>query len=122
LPALNAVTLNLSISISIGANSGWAEAAGKAVCIKPPTAAKKAIRLFFSASSSWKIIESAKNTPFLPLALFSGIGAIYHPICFWFIFGGYGGDLVQAILTLGMLNAIDRSIKKEKPTKLLDQG
>lgn len=78
--------------------------------------------LIANAKYAWKIIESAKNTPFLPLALFSGIGAIYHPICFWFIFGGYGGDLVQAILTLGMLNAIDRSIKKEKPTKLLDQG
>jgi hypothetical protein len=47
--------------------------------------------------------------------------AIYHPICFWLIFGGYGGDFVQAIFTLGMLNLIDRSIKKEKANNVLDE-
>ena len=75
--------------------------------------------LIANAQYAWKIIYSAKKTDFFPLALFSGIGAIYHPICFWLIFGGYGGDFVQAILTLGMLNLIDRSIKKEKATKVL---
>jgi hypothetical protein len=78
--------------------------------------------LIANARYAWKIIESAKNTAFFPLALFAGIGAIYHPICFWLIFGGYGGDFIQAIFTLGMLNIIDRSIKKEKLTKLLNQG
>ena len=78
--------------------------------------------LIANARYAWKIIESAKKTAFFPLALFLGIGAIYHLICFWFIFGGYGGDLVQAIFTLGMLNVIDRSIKKENANKVLAEG
>jgi hypothetical protein len=75
--------------------------------------------LIANARYAWKIIESAKKTAFFPLALFSGIVAIYHPICFWLVFGGYGGDFIQAIFTLGMLNLIDRSIKKEKAIKML---
>jgi hypothetical protein len=73
--------------------------------------------LVANAMYAWKTIDSAKNTAFFPLALFSGIAAIYHPICFWLIFGGYGGDFTQAILTLGMLNLINRSIKKESALK-----
>ena len=69
----------------------------------------------------WLFCHSTKNLLFFPLALFVGIGAIYHPICYWFIFGGYGGDFIQAISTLGLLNLIDRSIKKEKPIKMLDE-
>jgi len=77
--------------------------------------------LIANAKYAWKIIESAKKTAFFPLALFSGITAIAHPIFFWLVFGGYGGDFVQAILTLGMLNLIDRSIKKEKAIAAVDQ-
>jgi hypothetical protein len=75
--------------------------------------------LIANARYAWKIIESAKKTAFFPLALFSGIVAIYHPICFWLIFGGYGADFTQAIFTLGMLNLIDRSIRKDKAIKVL---
>ena len=77
--------------------------------------------LIANAKYAWKIIKSAKKTAYFPLALFSGIVAIYHPICFWLIFGGYGSDFVQAIFTLGMLNLIDRSIKKEKANNVLDE-
>jgi len=77
--------------------------------------------LIANARYAWKIIESAKKTDFFPLALFSGIPAIIHPIFFWLIFGGYGGDFVQAIFTLGMLNLMDRSIKKEKEIAAVDQ-
>jgi hypothetical protein len=77
--------------------------------------------LIANAKYAWKIIESAKKTAFFPLALFSGITAIAHPIFFWLVFGGYGGDFVQAILTLGMLNLIDRSIKREKAIAAVDQ-
>jgi hypothetical protein len=77
--------------------------------------------LIVNAKYAWKIIESAKKTAFFPLALFSGITAIAHPIFFWLVFGGYGGDFVQAIFTLGMLNLIDRSIKKEKAIAAVDQ-
>jgi len=77
--------------------------------------------LIANAKYAWKIINSARKTAFFPLALFSGIGAIGHPIFFWLVFGGYGGDFVQAIFTLGMLNLIDRSIKKEKAIKVMDE-
>ena len=70
--------------------------------------------LIANAKYAWKIINSAKKTAFFPLALFSGITAIVHPIFFWLVFGGYGGDFIQATFTLGMLNLIDRSIKKEE--------
>lgn len=79
------------------------------------------VLLIANARYAWKIVKAAKNTAFFPLALFVGIGAIYHPICYWFIFGGYGGDFIQAISTLGLLNLIDRSIKKEKAIKMLDE-
>jgi hypothetical protein len=69
--------------------------------------------LVAKARYAWKIINMAKNTAYFPVALFFGIAAIFHPICFWLIFGGYGGDFVQAIFTLGMLNLIHRSIQKE---------
>ena len=70
--------------------------------------------LVANAGYAWKIINMAKNTTYFPVALFFGIAAIFHPICFWLIFGGYGGDFVQAIFTLGMLNLIHRSIQKEQ--------
>jgi hypothetical protein len=77
--------------------------------------------LIANARYAWKIINMAKNTAYFPVALFFGIAAIYHPMCFWLIFGGYGGDFIQAISTLGMLNLIDRSIKKEKTNKVVDE-
>jgi len=73
--------------------------------------------LIANARYAWKIIESAKKTAFFPLAMFTSITAIAHPIFFWLVFGGYGGDFVQVILTLGMLNLIDRSIRKEESLK-----
>lgn len=68
--------------------------------------------LIVNAIYSWKIIALAKKTSYYPLALFCGINAILHPIVFWLIFGSFGNDFIQSILTLGMLNIIDRSIKK----------
>ena len=73
--------------------------------------------LIANARYAWKIIESAKKTAFFPLAMFTSITAIAHPIFFWLVFGGYGSDFVQVILTLGMLNLIDRSIRKEESLK-----
>lgn len=69
--------------------------------------------LILNAKYAWKIINMSKNTAYFPMALFFGIAAIYHPVCFWFIFGSFGGDFIQAIFTLGMLNMIDRSLKKQ---------
>jgi hypothetical protein len=77
--------------------------------------------LIVNARYAWKIIKSAKKTAFFPLALFSGITAIIHPIFFWLIFGGFAADFVQAIFTLGMLNLIDRSIKRENAITLADE-
>jgi len=69
--------------------------------------------LIANAKYAWKIINISKNTAYFPVALFFGIAAIYHPVCFWFIFGSFGGDFIQAIFTLGMLNMVDRSLKKQ---------
>ena len=67
----------------------------------------------FNARYAWKIINLAKNTVYFPVALFFSVSAIYHPVCFWFIFGSFGSDFIQAIFILGMLNMIDRSLKKQ---------
>jgi hypothetical protein len=69
--------------------------------------------LIANARYAWKIINISKNTAYFPVALFFGIAAIYHPVCFWLIFGSFGGDFIQAIFTLGMLNMLDRSLKKQ---------
>ena len=69
--------------------------------------------LIANAKYAWKIINSASKTAFFPIALFVGVGAIAHPSFVWLVFGSFGGDFIQAILTLGMLNMIDRSIKKQ---------
>jgi hypothetical protein len=69
--------------------------------------------LIANAKYAWKIINMSKNTAYFPVALFFGIAAIYHPVCFWFVFGSFSGDVIQAIFTLGMLNMIDRSLKKQ---------
>jgi hypothetical protein len=66
-----------------------------------------------NARYAWKIINLAKNTVYFPVTLFFGVSAIYHPVCFWFIFGSFGSDFIQAIFILGMLNMIDRSLKKQ---------
>jgi hypothetical protein len=69
--------------------------------------------LILNAKYAWKLINMSKKTAYFPVSLFIGIAAIYHPVCFWFIFGSFGSDVIQAIFTLGMLNMIDRSLKKQ---------
>jgi hypothetical protein len=69
--------------------------------------------LIANARYAWKIVNISKNTAYFPVALFFGIAAIYHPVCFWLIFGSFGGDFIQAIFTLGMLNMLDRSLEKQ---------
>lgn len=68
--------------------------------------------LIATAIFAWRVVKLARHTEFFPAALFIGILAIYHPFCFWFIFGAYQTDLIQLIFNLGMLNLLSRSIVK----------
>jgi len=66
--------------------------------------------LFANAKYAYSIILKSKGTPFFTLALFLGLGVIYSPLGFIFIYGSLGDDMVQAILSLGMLNLANRSL------------
>ena len=66
--------------------------------------------LFANAKYAYSIILKSKGTPFFTLALFLGLGVIYSPLGFIFIYGSFGDDMVQAISSLGMLNLVNRSL------------
>jgi hypothetical protein len=66
--------------------------------------------LFANAKYSYSIILKSKGTPFFTLTLFLGLGVIYSPIGFIFIYGSLGDDIVQAISNLALLNLANRSL------------
>jgi hypothetical protein len=66
--------------------------------------------LFANAKYAYSIILKSKGTPFFTLALFLGLGVIYSPLGFIFIYGSLGDDMVQAISNLALLNLANRSL------------
>lgn len=80
------------------------------------------IFLIASAVYGWRVIIAARNSPFLPLALFGGLTAIYKPIEYWFIFGQFDSDLPKAIFTLAILNLARRSLKASKEESQIPTG
>jgi hypothetical protein len=66
--------------------------------------------LFANAKYAYSIILKSKGTPFFTFALFLGLGVIYSPLGFIFIYGSLGDDMVQSISHLAMLNLANRSL------------
>jgi hypothetical protein len=73
-----------------------------------------------------RLIHRAEGTPFYPLTLLIGLGAILQPFNFLFIFGALEMDLPNAIIGVGMqkmlensLDAYEAGLKKESaPTRI----
>lgn len=61
-------------------------------------------------SLAWKTVRRAQNTPYFSFSLFVGMPLIFFPFFFTLIFGAYQNDLPNAIIGLGMLNLLNRSI------------
>jgi hypothetical protein len=65
--------------------------------------------LFGTAVRAWRLIRITKGTPFYPLALFLGVPLIYTPFGFIFVFGAYGQDLPNAVMSIGFLNLLSNA-------------
>jgi hypothetical protein len=67
-----------------------------------------------------RLILRSRGTPFFPMALSYGIGAVLMPINFVFIFGAFEHDLPAAIFTIALLRLLENSLdayeaKEKKP-------
>jgi uncharacterized membrane protein len=61
------------------------------------------------ARYAWRTINRVRPSPYFVLALFIGIPVIIRPFFFWFVFGTLESDFWTIIISLAMLNAINRS-------------
>jgi hypothetical protein len=64
-----------------------------------------------------RLIRRSENTPFFPLALFIGIGAVAFPVSFLLIFGQYGEDLANLIVGIGMQQMLENSLEAYEATQ-----
>ena len=60
---------------------------------------------------AWILAYKAKNTLFFPLALLVSVPAILHPFIFTFIFGSFDIEFGLSIVTVGMLNLLNESLR-----------
>ena len=65
---------------------------------------------------AWRLIRAAQGTPFAPVSYCVGIGAIWAPFGFTFIFGDYKNNIVDTVLTTGFLNLLWRSLAAHRKT------
>jgi len=63
------------------------------------------------ARYAWQLIRRARNSPFFIYALYIGSPVIALPPFYWFVAGGYDGNLITTILALAGLNMIARSLQ-----------
>jgi len=59
----------------------------------------------------WRLVKRAKDTPYFPWALIACVPALWEPINYIFIFGGYDGSLPGSIMTLGIMKLISASLR-----------
>lgn len=62
----------------------------------------------------YNLIIEARGTPYHFLTLFFGIPLLVSPIYFLFIFGGYEGDIISSLYSVGMAQMIHYSIVQWK--------
>jgi hypothetical protein len=69
------------------------------------------------AGYAWRLIKAATSTPFLPLALFIGLPAVFEPIRYIFIYGAYDTALPDAIFVCGMLRLLSKGLANWRATQ-----
>ena len=73
------------------------------------------ILLVQMARYALRLIGRCRNTPFFVVSLFLGIPAIFEPINYVFIFGGYENALPNSVFTVAMLRLISNSREAWQP-------
>jgi O-antigen ligase len=66
--------------------------------------------LFAAAGYAWRLMRAAASTPFLPLALFIGLPAVFEPIRYIFIYGAYDAGFPETIFVCGMLRLLSKAL------------
>jgi hypothetical protein len=69
--------------------------------------------LVVAASYAWRLIVASRGTDFFPLALFVGIPAIYEPLQYVFIFGGFDSDFPNTLFVCGMLKLLSKGVEDD---------
>jgi len=70
--------------------------------------------MMYLARYGYRLIRFSQGTPFFPVALYFGGGALFAPFFFTFVFGAFEGDLAQTVLGAGMLKLVYQSIEAYK--------
>jgi hypothetical protein len=68
------------------------------------------VLLVAAAAYSWKIIQRSKRTEYFPVALLVGIPAIYEPIQYVLVFGGFDSGFPNTLFVCGMLKVISEAL------------
>jgi len=67
--------------------------------------------LVVAANYAWRLIVISRETVFFPLALFVGIPAIYEPVQYIFIFGGFDSGFPNTLFVCGMLKLLSKGVE-----------
>lgn len=73
--------------------------------------------LFATARYAWRLIKAAASTPFLPLALFIGLPAVFEPVRYIFIYGAFDTGFPETIFTCGMIRLGLEGLARWRETK-----
>jgi hypothetical protein len=68
-----------------------------------------------AAIYAWKLIRRCQGTDYFPLALFVGIPAIYEPLQYSLIFGGFDSGFPTTLFVCGMLKLISKGCQAHTP-------
>ncbi len=68
------------------------------------------VLLILMARKAFQLIRRARGTPLFPFVLLNSIPPIVFPFNFVFIFGGFDGDLANAIFMIGVQKMLENSL------------
>jgi hypothetical protein len=61
-----------------------------------------------AAICAYRCVQRCRGTVLMPAAIFVAVQAIWQPVHFTFVFGGYDGDVPQQIFVVGLLRLLMR--------------
>jgi len=71
--------------------------------------------LAFIAWRAYRLIIRAQRTPLFPVALFVGMPMLLKPFFYLFVFGGFDGDLPEALFSAGMIRLLEGALDEFTP-------
>jgi len=73
------------------------------------------VLLVTAAVYAWKLIRRSQRTDYFPLALFVGIPAVYEPLQYTLVFGGFDSGFPTTLFVCGMLKLISKGCDAYRP-------